>query len=223
MSKLRIPESHREGFKLLSSLSESDFKKLHIALSKTDKGILPDELTSLISEETRIDKNINSEITKILFSVYSLKEKFGEDVDQLVNELLLALRNANVDLGAQTKWKRLEERIKSLISFDKTIGNTFKALKLLSDYDRIYINSKIVTDIRPAFNDSDDLSTNTALIVHNLKIGYIKDDQHQETYLALDSNDLDELKKQIERAKKKEENLKKSLKDKFLFIQPAKQ
>lgn len=223
MSKLRIPESHREGFKLLSSLSESDFKKLHNALSKTNKGILPDELTSLISEETSIDKNINSEITKILFSVYSLKEKFGEDTDQLVNELLLALRNANIDLGAKTKWKRLEERIKSLISFDQTIGNTFKALKLLSDYDRIYINSKIVTDIRPAFNDSDDLSTNTALIVHNLKIGYIKDDQHQEAYLALDSNDLDELKKQIERAKKKEENLKKSLKDKFLFIQPAKQ
>lgn len=223
MSKLRIPESHREGFKLLSNLSESDFKELLEALSKTDKGILPDELASNISKLTSIDKNINDEITRILFSVYSLKEKFGENTKQLINELILALRNANVDLGEKTKWKRLEDRLNSMLSFDQTIGNTFKALKLLSDYDRIFFDSKIVTDIRPAFNDSDDLSTNTALIVHNLKIGYHKDDQQQEIYFALDSNDLDELKKQIERAKKKEERLKSTLKDKFLFIQPGKQ
>jgi len=223
MSKLRIPESFREGFKILSSLSEVDFKNLLKTLSKTEKGTLPEELSSKISENTNIDKNITREIARILFSIYSLKEKFGENISQLINELLLALKNANVEIGTKAKWSKLEERLNNLLSYDENIGNTFKALKLLSDYDRIFIESKIITDIRPAFNDSDNLTTNTALIVHNLKIGFNNDGQQEELYFALDSNDLDELRKQIERAKKKEEMLKSTLKDKFLFIQPSKE
>lgn len=223
MSKLRIPESHREGFKLLSKLNEPNFKKLLKTLSNIDRGTLPDKLSTDISDEIGIEKKVANEISKILFSVYSLKERFEGDTSQLTNELSLALKNANVDIGADSKWKRLEERLNKMLSFDQTIGNTFKALKLLSEYDKIFVDSKIVTDIRPAFNESDNLSTNTALIVHNLKVEYHKADRHEEVYFALDSNDLDKLKKQIERAKKKEEKIKDALKDKFLIIPTAEQ
>jgi len=222
MSKLRIPESHKEGFKILSNLSEVDFKKLLNALSKINRGTLPDKLSTSLSEEANIEKNIASEIAKILFSIYSLKERFGDNTSEVTDELSLALKNSDVDLGKKNKWDRLEERLKKMLSFDQTIGNTFKALKLLSEYDKIFVDSKIVTDIRPSFNDQDNMSTNTALIVHNLKVEYHKDDGHEEIYLALDSSDLDELKRQIERAKKKEDKIKDTLKDKFLFIPPSK-
>lgn len=217
MSKLRIPKSHAEGFVFLSNLSESDFKELVNTISKIDRGTLPDKLASDISEETKIEKDVSNEIAKILFNIYSLKEQFDNNISELTSELSLALKNSNVEIGTDSNWNKLEERLENLLSFDENIGNTFKALKLLSEYDKIFVNSKIVTDIRPAF-DNENLSTDTALIVHNLKIGYHKNDRNEEMYLALDSNDLDELKKHIERAKKKEEKIKDTLKDKFLFI-----
>lgn len=222
MSRLQIPESHREGFKLLSSLSESDFKKLLNTLSNIDRDTSPDRLLSTITQETEIKKNISSEITKILFSIYSLKEGFNNNISELANELLIALHNLNIEIGDKSEWNKLELRLEKLLSFDQTIGNAFKALQLLSDYDKILFESKIITDVRPAFNDKDNISTDTALIVHNLKIGYHKNDRQKEMYLALDSNDLNELKNNIERAMKKEREIKNTLKDKFLFVPKSK-
>jgi predicted amidohydrolase len=171
MSKLRIPKSHAEGFVFLSNLSESDFKELVNTISKIDRGTLPDKLASDISEETKIENDVSNEIAKILFNIYSLKEQFDNNISELTSELSLALKNSNVEIGTDSNWNKLEERLENLLSFDENIGNTFKALKLLSEYDKIFVNSKIVTDIRPAF-DNENLSTDTALIVHNLKIGY---------------------------------------------------
>lgn len=221
MAKLRIPESHREGFKFLIELKETEFQKLTKVLEGVEKGILPDELASKINNETSFELITAQEIARILFSLYPLKERFNDNIEELSKELIVAFKNAKVELDTKPNWEEVEVRIKKLLSYNSTIGNTFKALKLSTEFSKIYIDSRIITDIRPTFSDDDELLTNSALITHSLKFEYQEDDRHEELFLTLDSKDLDELKRQIERAKNKEEKLKTILKDKFHFISPS--
>ena len=68
-----------------------------------------------------------------------------------------------------------------------------------------------MSDIRPVFAGSPG-DTAGALIIHNLNISYHNGSRHKEFYVALDSDELDELKQVIERAQKKAVSLKLLLK-----------
>jgi hypothetical protein len=75
----------------------------------------------------------------------------------------------------------------------------------------VYLDSRVLTDIRPIFSLKEDLHPTAAVIIHNLEFVTHTDDRHTYTYIALDPNDLRKLKRTLERALQKEEILKKSV------------
>ena len=97
------------------------------------------------------------------------------------------------------------------------IGLVAKALKLSLEYEKVYCESKIYTDIRPVFSNPELTEKDIPRFItsHSIKISYHKDEQHQDIFIAgLNTKDLKELKEQIIRAEEKEEKIKVLFKEK---------
>ena len=217
MASYRIPEHVKEGFSILIKSPQQKIDSLINELDKVPKELLPSELSEYLSKKNIYSKKDSSEIIAILASLYRLKESENIGIHEIVENICIALKEAK-DNKLQPKVS-FEKKLIKLLSL-KTIGATFKALGLLTEYDKIFVDTRIITDIRLVFDDNLSDKIETGIIVHNLRIEYHKGKTtHEEIFLTLDNNDLKKLKEQILRAEKKEKSIKSNLRDNFLFIE----
>jgi hypothetical protein len=84
----------------------------------------------------------------------------------------------------------------------RSLSVTTKALDVLTSQDRVFYSARILTDLRPVFNESGD-AIEAAVIIHNLCIHYGHDDDHWDFYVALDTSDIQSLRDVLDRADKK--------------------
>jgi hypothetical protein len=75
-------------------------------------------------------------------------------------------------------------------------------MNVLTAHERIFLTARIFSDIRPVFGDSIE-SASAAVVVHNLKITVRRNEKEEDIFIALDNNDLRELKEVVDRAEKK--------------------
>jgi hypothetical protein len=86
-----------------------------------------------------------------------------------------------------------------------------KASDLITEYERIFGDARIVTDIRPVFMEDPHEMSSGAVIVSTLKIQYQDSRGASSFYVALDTQDLEALKKVVDRALSKIETVKAEL------------
>lgn len=86
-----------------------------------------------------------------------------------------------------------------------TIQRFSKALSLRNEYERIVTDTRILSDIRPIFDDEqNDPTIEAAIVNHIIRVAYTAADGDHEVHLSLDAADLEKLQAQIERALKKD-------------------
>lgn len=106
--------------------------------------------------------------------VRNLPVRAGKDSSQLVARVARLLRCENVAL-------------------------VVKAYKILFESPRQLLGTRILSDIRPVFAD-DPTTPSAGMIVHELKIRYSGDRSRREFFVALDTRDMKELVRAIDRA-----------------------
>lgn len=116
----------------------------------------------------------------------------------------------------KNNWDDFNDKLLSLLEYEDEVSLGFKALHLSLDFDKLFVESKIITEIRPVFDEKPELGIANSIITHSLKIEYhYSDDTHKKIFVTLKSDDLQELKEQILRAEKKEQQLEVSLNNYF--------
>jgi len=199
-----IPPRFEEGFRKLSSLTNEEFNSLKEGLSYT---ALSSSLMEL-AQNVASFKSLNPiDISEIFVSVGSLIPYISkEDMRSEVSDDI-------ANIGSQQKIikgkKAFKERLLLLLS-NTQIYYASKTKELATEYGNVYINSRIVSDIRPVFGMDLDEAPKGGIIIHNLHIHYKADEEgdHKDIFLALDSQDIQYLKTIIMRAEKKENALK---------------
>ncbi len=99
---------------------------------------------------------------------------------------------------------RFVKRLRFLIN-NKQIYYAAKADSLISNYGNVFIQSKIISDIRPVFDIQIEDEPQASIISHNLNIHYQSNDEpyHKDISLVLNLNDIKTLKEVLIRAEKK--------------------
>jgi hypothetical protein len=77
---------------------------------------------------------------------------------------------------------------------------------VLTEEERIFYSARILTDIRPIFNEAGNL-IEAAVIVHNLKIHFGENGDETDFYVALDTSDIQALREVLDRADEKAKQL----------------
>jgi len=96
----------------------------------------------------------------------------------------------------------LKDRLTKLFGLKASLGLTAKALDISTDAQHLFYTAKVLTDIRPVF-DEEGKVIEAAVIVHNLMIHYGDAGDHKNFFVHLDPNDVKELRAVLDRAEEK--------------------
>jgi len=132
--------------------------------------------------------------------------------DLRIEELLEGLHQSIVTSQSWSeedisRWKKLEPQLLSLFSL-RTLEIVVKAMDLAYDYSNLLQTTKILTDIRPVFNE-DASAIQGAVISYTLRIYFSTLQGSSESLsLALDEDDIKKLIKNCDRALEKAQTAK---------------
>ena len=208
---LRVPKRYEGGLAKIRDLSDESTQELMSALPKSPTTINQDSLSSAVA--SMVDTIAASDVEEMipaLLALYALKNAsqlaitdVAEGVARWMEESASdALKSSPEERGA------FESRLVELLGVD-SLSVLARAGGLLLENEHTLLRARIVTDIRPVFEpNSPEAPPEGAVIVHMLKITYLDDNETREFFVALDTNDVSELSKQLERANLKAESLK---------------
>jgi hypothetical protein len=202
---IEVPQKALPDLRRIAELSESLFNSFLAAIGETDPTLTRGQFAKKIAEKVPLMEP--SDIGAILgtaFILYSIRMKSGMALsaqalaDGVANSTLIA--NAN-EFTLETK-KILSDRIVKLVSDNRSLGVTSKAFDVMTENERTFCAARILSDIRPIFAENPE-TADAAVIIHNLQIAFHQNGKHQEFYVALDTDDIEILKKVIVRAERK--------------------
>lgn len=209
MGSLTIPEEYELGFAKLIALDDSVMEQLLNALSDAPMVLRPTGLASKLVERLNgaIEADDMEAIVQALVSLYYIGEGF-ESVDQLAQEIVEAIEDSDSEVLSLPKAGRdhFKQQLIRFLDID-SLRIASKAVFLLHEYERVFCDARVMTDIRPIFGPSPDDPPKAALIIHTLKLNYHDATGLKEFYIAMDSNEMDELMYVLDRADSKAKSL----------------
>ena len=208
-----IPESHLELLNALINLTLEQRKLLLDSLKKCNPTLNRNEVITELSQLTKIKKDILFQIIEYSVSLYRGFYEIGyEKKDDFINQYREAFEieiKDKIENFDTLKEKIIFDFIQDILDLDRSIGIIAKGDSLTLNDAKIFLQSRIITDLRPIypFNINKE-NIEFAIISHNLKIQYIENNKEKEIFISLDDIDLRNLQSVIERALIKQLSLK---------------
>jgi hypothetical protein len=207
---LEIPKEHRATIGKIIALSDESVTQLIAAISAVKIRSTAKEMCDAIRDQTTlIDHDDLSAIIGTLYSLYHVREFSEVRTDRFISDILdWILKQERLGKQIEDDIPRVRKLFRSLLKID-TLNALTKAIKLQRAGERIFCDSRIITDIRPVFGNDISEGPASAVITHTLRLGFHSDGDgpHQSFYLTLDEADLHSLSDDIHRAIDKAEAL----------------
>lgn len=217
----QIPKNDLIGIIEIKNLSDESIEELINAL----------ELAPSIRDSEEMAKHIAAdvplipyeELSNILYTMdtlYHVREFSGVELSTFVDDIIQWMEESPYPDLKLEEWKEdefssLRARLEKLLGI-KLLRFISKATRIQRDGERLYCESKILSDIRPVFHADPSVLPSSAVITHTLKIIYHTGRGREEVHIVLDSNSLESLRNVINRAYEKDETLKELMKSAHL-------
>jgi hypothetical protein len=205
----RVPDTFKQPLAKLLDLPDKDAVALDRVLEKAPPTLLARDLAKRISAETAIEARDAEQLSRLLISLYSLRETTEEPIPEFVESVCESAQATGLkELSKDSpNWPRFKDRLAKLLSFTQSIGVASKAHDVMTEHEHVLCDMRILTDVRAIFNPDPKEPPAAVVITHQLKIAYHEGGATKEFYVAMDSEDLRTLKKLVERANHKEQSL----------------
>jgi hypothetical protein len=201
----KIPDDYQKAFKSLVDLPEKDLEALVGALRVTSPTLLVTDMSAGVAQTTGIAETVVRTILRLLGSLARGRAAAHQSVEVFLPGVrrTLAAGQALTTDELEKHWPRISRHIADALN-TKAISISSKAMSVLVSNERVLCNSRVLSDMRPVFDD--DIEPAGFLILHQLKLAFHDNDDYDRTsyiYLALERSDLVRLKDSIDRALKK--------------------
>lgn len=204
---LSVPSQHRQALARLPRLSEDSFQTLLEVVRRpweaNDRASLIERLQASVSE---LDHASADRLVAALLSAHITMDRYRWSPEETATRILEgAPDSSSFEDDAASLRARLLELLKTI-----NLLRIAKPMSMLMANERIYHEARMVTDIRPVFDDvqREPLSY---VLVHNLQLEYHDSEGVKTAYFALDSSDLDNLQKVLERERLKLETIRSTI------------
>ncbi|NOY40359.1 MAG: hypothetical protein GXP26_00795 [Planctomycetes bacterium] len=157
----------------------------------SDPPLLADELLR------EFQNYISSEESEVLLEQVLSLSMLVRQSDSKPLEITRALRSS---IGAEdrAKWDSVATHFQALLE-STAVRLVTKAMELSLDYANLLRNARILTDLRPLFDELGDQVVG-GVVTHTLRIDYYGDGGSHELSLAMDISDIEGLRNQCERS-----------------------
>ena len=210
---IRIPERYQSGIAKLISLPNNTVEELLSILNEMPNSL---NLDSIKAHAARLISNISGtdleEIFTALDSLFSIKNQFGITIQEFVDQIMKGMPETG-NRALQLDEKEKEQFKERLIRFmsGKLFSLIVKSREVLYEQERTFRLAQVLSNVHPVFGDNPDNTISAAIIGHTLKIHYMQNNEHQEFFVTLDTDDLSFLISTLIEAQEKAELLKSML------------
>lgn len=205
-----IPEDAYSAIQALVGLNSKDFSALADALAKAKPAIDPADFCKHLSElSPQIEFSILASIVGELFRLDVARENWAlpaPEFSKLIADAALAETSEDFPINTESRGV-LESRLTKIFEVRKSLSLTAKALNIVTDQPHLFYSAKLMTDVRPVFDESGK-AIDAMVLLHNLRIHYGDGDEHKDFVVTMDARDLKKLRAVLERAEQKAETLK---------------
>jgi hypothetical protein len=210
---LKVPKSLASDLESLASLGNDALSALVDRLQAHEGCIFkPAEL------RTMIDKAIAppdaETVENVLMGLSALRRRSDASVEEILDGLSRGIAQYGWDAALQEGWDKIQPSLLLLLQ-QPSIVVTAKAVDLLYDYDHFFVGAKILSDLRPVFDDTKSQIVG-ATINHTLRMEF-SDASGKQTDMSLVVNldDIERLKKSCIDALKKGRTIESEIKEKW--------
>jgi hypothetical protein len=201
---LNIPDADKESVKALLTLTQSQLGSLVDAIKgaklASTRNKFSEGVASFFDEKER---RAIRDVVSLLITLEGVRSSHRVSPEKFVEDFLDAAEAASLR-PAEYDRKAISEHLYHIFACERTIGAIVKAGKLVIDNPSIFLDSRILTDIRPVFLIDPGESPVLGVIQHTLQITYLSDSGEKEFYVSLDSLDLARLREVVSRALEKD-------------------
>jgi hypothetical protein len=226
MARLSIPEKYQAGVAKIRELDDITVQQLRSALDQlvakrverpsTSPSQPVTELTAQAIESISLrDRPDMRDIAAALASMYAVKQQRDYSTDEFVGLIADALQEVD-----QLKIDERESFTKKLHALlDSDVFNIIAKIEdLATEDERRFCHARILTDLRPVFGNNPADGFKAMIVMHHLKLAFHTNSPgDHDLHVVLDAEDLQELRRVIDRAEAKAHSLKATLKNVRLF------
>lgn len=146
-------------------------------------------------------------VSRVLFGLSIIARDNFVSSAEFATAFDLAVATLGWNEEKQELWRRTRDPIiKVLYARDLTLSA--KAMDLIFDFEKFCLNSRIITDIRPVFDDNRNTIVG-GIVMHTLRVEYRAEDGNRRSIsIELDSRDIERLAHACDDANKKMESAK---------------
>ena len=207
MTELQIPEKFKPGFKLLISIDEKTVQSFIDSFQQAQPLQINDLVSVVTSRVNTLTKKEVKDVIETLISIHNLRDYLQENNDASTNEVIEKISQAVEDDEeleiTDEQRQEFESRLVNFLGLDNILSFRSKSIEVIREHERLFQNSRIHTDMRPVFESGLEDSPAGVAIVNMLKIEYVDLDGKHEFFVALDANDLKQLREQLDIADRK--------------------
>jgi hypothetical protein len=202
---ITIPRSQHETVRQLISLSPKKMQELAKALRDAPPAASFGAVARHLRTRIKLSFNFLNSVVQMVGALGTIREERNISVEELAQQIAEAARSIPLDDLTEADWSRIERDLAGIFEASKSAVTTAKAVELLNEYEHTYCpKTRIVSDIRCIFAPGEVEEPVGAIVVHTLKLAYHQDGETRHFFVALDSDDLRDLRGTLERAITKE-------------------
>jgi hypothetical protein len=207
---LRIPDRDKDRLAALIKLDPTTLDVLYDELKDRPPRLRVSELVSDIKEHVQVPQKTLGDVLSLLLTLYGIKADQEFSAERLVDELFRAMEESGDERLAPPSggWETIHGRLTRLLSLERSLGVTSKALFIAYQLPCHLHSSRVLTDARPVYTPNPSEPPAAFIINHTLKLQVHDDGEDHDWFLSLNTEDLETLKKVIDRALEKEKSLK---------------
>lgn len=209
MARYRLTPEVAEGLTPLSKLPTDDVRELakEIDQKLAVRLAIEDDVEELLRDSPTLRALPPEDFVKLseaFAGLHLLRFSASKSISEVVSDIAEAFRDLSFD---QAALDTLKENATTILGI-KVLQTSVKAWTLVDDHGTIYLTSRVITDIRPVFDDDIDQPLRASLVTHTLKLNVRTDGRQRMLYIVTDNADLKELRDNIDRALAKGTSLK---------------
>lgn len=195
-----IPDRILPALVALAELPQAEVDDLLEALKTTSPVMWAKQLPSQAVTNLKIMEPAKAQpIVDALISLYIARNEFSLNAEDATTQILGASKETEGAAFSEEQKQVLSPLLLQSLSFDKSLGVTAKAIDVFMQHEHVFCNARMMTDIRPIFQDEPSAKPSAAAIVHTLKIGYHLGREYKEFFVALDNEDVKILQNVLDR------------------------
>ncbi len=197
MDYIRIPSKDLEQIKFYSELDSKVKQKILQSIRDFEKGMMPKTFVKTLMEKTSLSRENASGLLSLIMNFHHnlINSDLSKDVyyktlyDSLIQE-------DNLELDSVLIIDVFKELVENS---NKNLLITLQAITLYGNNQKVFYGSKVFHEIRPIFVDG---KNEGSLCIHKFKLEFRQNDEIEEIFMALDTEDLQKLKDTIAIAEK---------------------